>query len=151
MRSWAPLWSTIVDSSVWDEPDHVVKVFLTMMALKDNCHLVHLNAYQIAQRARKSEVEVLDALKILSSPDTRRVEPQEFEGRRIKATEDGWLILNGEKYLKAMQEEKRRANNRRAQAKWREGQKNKLPQNSPQFSERLSEREEYGLGGEGTI
>ena len=66
MNSWAPLWSGIVDSSIWDEPDYVVKVFLTMMALKDSDHIVRLTAYQISKRAKKDELEVLDALKILN-------------------------------------------------------------------------------------
>lgn len=116
MNTWAPLWNGIVDSSIWDEPDYVVKIFLTMMALKDADHVVRLTAYQIGKRARKSESEVLDALKILSSPDKRRMEKQEFDGRRIRAVEEGWLVLNGEKYRALVQLEMRRARNRRAQA-----------------------------------
>lgn len=123
MRTWFPLWSTCVDSSIWDEPDYVVKVFLTMMALKDADHIVRLNAFQLGKRARKSEQEVLDALKVLSSPDTRRVEQQEFEGRRIRAVEDGWLVLNGEKYRAMVSAEMKKARNRRAQAAYRARQK----------------------------
>jgi hypothetical protein len=114
-----------VDSSIWDEPDYVVKVFLTMLALKDSDHIVRLNAYQIGQRSRKTELEVLDALKILSSPDTRRVEPQEFDGRRIQSVEDGWLILNGQKYREMVSKERVKARNRRAQEAWRQRQKAK--------------------------
>lgn len=124
-KTWVPLWSTVVDSSIWDEPDHVLKVFLTMMALKDADHIVRLNAYQISRRARKTEQEVLEALQVLSSPDTRRVEKQLYEGRRIKAVEEGWLILNGEKYREEVSKEMSRARNRRAQAAWRLRQKNK--------------------------
>jgi len=116
MNTWAPLWSGIVDSSIWDEPDYVVKVFLTMMALKDSDHIYRGNAYRLAKRSRKTEAEVLDALKILSSPDKKRLEPQPYDGRRIKAVEDGWLILNGEKYRAAVALEMKRARNRRAQA-----------------------------------
>jgi hypothetical protein len=123
MRSWAPLWNGIVDSSIWREPDYVVKVFLTMMALKDEDHIVRLTAYQLGERAKKSEVEVLDALKILSSPDTKRVELQEFEGRRIQAVEEGWLILNGQKYRDMVQLEMIRRKNRRASAAFRARQK----------------------------
>ncbi len=122
-NTWAPLWSGIVDSSIWDESDTVCKVFLTILALKDSDHIVRLNAYQLWNRSRKSEVEVLEALRVLSSPDTKRVEGQEHEGRRIQAVEDGWLVLNGEKYRERVQVEMRRARNRRAQAKWREKQK----------------------------
>lgn len=121
--SWTPLWSGIVESSLWDEPDPVVKVFLTMLAMKDSDNIVRLTAYQIAKKSNKTETEVLEALKVLSSPDTRRVEPQEFEGRRIEAVEEGWLILNGEKYRQKVAEEMKRARNRRSQAAWRARQK----------------------------
>lgn len=124
-NTWSPLWSGIVDSSIWDESDTVCKVFLTMLALKDSDHIVRLNAYQLGKRSRKSEVEVLDALKVLSSPDTRRLGPQEYEGRRIQAVDEGWLVLNGNKYREMVQLEMKRARNRRAQAKWREKQKAK--------------------------
>lgn len=131
MNTWAPLWSGIVDSSIWAENDCVVKIFLTMLALKDADHVVRMNAYQIGARARKDELEVLEALKVLSSPDKKRVGPQEFEGRRIKAVEDGWLILNGAKYREMVQDEMRKSRLRRAQAAWRERQKRKALKFSP--------------------
>lgn len=119
MNTWAPLWSGIVESSIWDEEDFVVKVFLTMLALKDSDHVVRKSAYQLGRLARKDEGEVLEALKILSSPDTKRLEKQPFEGRRIRAVEDGWLILNGEKYRSMISREMKKARNRRAQAAFR--------------------------------
>lgn len=125
MRTWAPLWNGIVESSIWDEPDAVVKVFLTMLAVKDADHIVRKSAYQLGKLSRKSETEVLDALKVLSSADTKRIEPQPFEGRRIEAVEDGWLVLNGEKYRAMVRDEMRKARNRRAQAAYRERQKGK--------------------------
>lgn len=123
MKSWTPLWSMVVGSSIWDEPDWVVKVFLTMLALKDSDHIVRRNAYQLGKDARKSEQEILDALKILSSPDTKRIEPQPFDGRRIQAVEEGWLILNGEKYRTMLSVEMKRARNRRAQEAHRQRKK----------------------------
>lgn len=121
MNTWAPLWCGIVGSSIWDEDDFVVKVFLTMLALKDADHIVRLNAYQLAQRCGKgkTELQVMEALKVLMSPDTKRLEKQEFDGRRIKAVEEGWLVLNGEKYRAMVSLEMKRARNRKAQAAWR--------------------------------
>lgn len=138
-KTWAPLWNGIVDSSIWDEPDFVVKVFLTLLALKDADHIVRLNAYQLGKRSRKTELEVLDALKVLSAPDTRRLEPQPFDGRRIEAVEDGWLILNGEKYRSMVSLEMKRARNRRSQAAFRT--KKKMPSNNPQARERYATSE----------
>lgn len=123
MKTWSPLWSSIVKSSLWREPDSVMKVFLTMLALKDEDHIYRGSAFNLADDSKKTELEVLEALQILASPDRLRIEKQEFEGRRIRAVEDGWLILNGEKYREMIQMEMRRLRNRRAQAAHRERQR----------------------------
>lgn len=120
MKGWAPLWSGIVESSIWDEPDHVRIVFVTMLAMKDPDHVVRMTAYNIARASRKTETEVLEALKILMSPDTKRVEPQPFEGRRIEKVPDGYLILNGEYYRQMVSKEMTRIRNLRSQRAFRE-------------------------------
>jgi hypothetical protein len=113
LEGYAPFFSKIVLSSLWKEPDYVVKVFLTMLAIKDTNHLVKLSAYNISQLAHKTEKETLDALAILAAPDTRRIEPQPFDGRRIEKTPTGWLILNGKFYQDLMAEVNRRSYSRR--------------------------------------
>jgi len=123
MNTWAPLWSGIIDSSLWEEEGDVVKVFVTMLAAKDSDHICRLDAYRIHKKCHIDEVKVLDILKLLASPDTRRVSPQEYEGRRIRAVEDGWLILNGSKYRDMVSAEMRKARLRRAQATFREKKK----------------------------
>lgn len=125
-RTWAPLWSMIVDSSLWGEPDWVIKVFITILALKDADHVYRGTAYALAQRSKKTEAEVLEALKILSSPDNRRVEAQEFDGRRIELVPDGWLVLNGEKYKELVQQEMKRARDRRAAKAYRDRKKQRV-------------------------
>lgn len=119
MNTWAPLFARIVDSSLWLEPDYVVKVFLTMMAKKDADMIVRGSAFNISQWAKKSEQDTLDALKILSSPDTKRIEKQPFDGRRIERVEDGWLILNGKLYRDLMVKENERARKKRWAAEHR--------------------------------
>lgn len=109
MNTWTPLFSKIVDSSIWTELDHVVKVFLTMLALKDADQVVRYNAFGIAQRAHKTEKEVLEALKVLSSPDHKRLEKQPFDGRRIERVVDGWKLLNGQHYEDMMRDINRKA------------------------------------------
>ncbi len=101
MNTWAPLFSSVVESSLWDEPLHVRVVFLTMMALKDADHVVRKNEYQLRRAANVEEAQVLEALKILGKPDRKRPD-QEHEGRRIQKVEEGWLIINGDKYQKQM-------------------------------------------------
>ena len=121
MLNYVPIFSKIVDSSLWQESDCVVKVFLTMLAKKDGDHVVRANAFAIGRWALKSEVEVLEALKVLSSPDKRRIELQPHEGRRIKKVEDGWLILNGEYYREMV----KKANRQAYQARWQAGKRAK--------------------------
>jgi len=124
MSGWSPLWSMIVDSSLWSEPDYVCKIFVTMLALKDGDHVVRLTAYQLAHRSHKTEAEVLEALKILSSPDKKRLEPQEHDGRRISKVPSGWLVLNGEKYREMIRGIRRREYQAKWQKGYRERQKN---------------------------
>ncbi len=126
MNTWAPLWSPIVDSSLWEEDGDVVKVFMTMMATKNSDHVCELDAYKIAKKCNfrmadgsVDEVKVLDIIKILASPDTRRKVKQKYEGRRVRAVDGGWLVLNGEKYKLMVQDERRKARLRRAQANFR--------------------------------
>jgi hypothetical protein len=119
MNTWSPLWSGIVESSLWEESGDVVKVFMTLLARKDSDHVSRLTAFNIHKLCNIDEVEVLEILKLLASPDKRRLEQQEFDGRRIQVVEDGWLILNGEKYRRMVSNEMRKARLRRAQAKFR--------------------------------
>lgn len=61
---------------------------------------------------------VLDALKVMSSPDKRRV-GQPHEGRRIAAVDGGWVFLNGEAYRDEVKKIMKRARDARAQANYR--------------------------------
>lgn len=115
MNTWTPLWSGIVESSLWAESDAVRIIFVTMLALKDSDHVVRYSAFALARKANKTEKEVLAALKVLAAPDKRRLEKQPFDGRRIQKVEDGWLVLNGELYRQRMSEEMKKARWRRAQ------------------------------------
>lgn len=117
--TWTPLWSKIVDSSIWSEPDTVRIVFITMLAKKDSDHIVRGTAFNIAKWANKSEAEVIQALKVLAAPDKHRIEKQPFDGRRIEKHEDGWFMLNGEDYRRKVSEEMRKARLRRAQNTYR--------------------------------
>ena len=117
--TWTPLWSKIVDSSIWFEPDVVRIVFITMLAKKDSDHVVRGTAFNIAKWSNKTESEVISALKVLSSPDNKRIEKQPFDGRRIEKVDDGWLMLNGEEYRRKVSDEMRKARLRRAQNTYR--------------------------------
>jgi len=94
---YSKLFSEIVMSTIWREPNHVRIVWITMLALKDRFHCVNASIPGLADAAKVSIAECEEALRILLSPDpySRTVEN---EGRRIKKVEGGWAVLNGEKY-----------------------------------------------------
>jgi hypothetical protein len=137
MHTWTPLFSKIVDSSLWVEPDWVVKVFLTMLAVKDADQIVRTNAFGLGRKCwpmdKNAEEKVLAALKILAAPDKRRLEPQPHEGRRIQKVEDGWLILNGQEYEDLMRTINRRAYKAAKEREYRE-QKNRPLKQKPNTS-----------------
>jgi hypothetical protein len=133
MNSWAPIWSMIVDSSLWDEPYHVRLLFITMLALKDADNIVRYDGYLLGKKAHITPEECLEAMSVLSSPDTKRqafecLEKQEFDGRRIEKVDGGWLILNGPKYRSMIQKMKNRGYKTEWQFKKRhEGRKVAVP------------------------
>jgi hypothetical protein len=124
MNTWTPVFSKIVDSSIWVEPDFVCKVFITMLALKDADQVVRFNAFGLARRCWPNDIDggekrVLEALKVLSSPDKRRLEKQPHDGRRIEKVEYGWRILNGQVYEDMMRKINRKAYKAAKQAEYR--------------------------------
>jgi hypothetical protein len=131
MDTYSPIFARIVDSSLWSEPDFVVKVFITMIAKQDSDHVVRGSAYNIASWAKKTEAEVIEALKILAAPDTKRIEPQLFDGRRVERVNDGWLLLNGAAYQALMQAVNRRAYQRDKQREYRASKKEAAKNGAP--------------------
>jgi hypothetical protein len=123
VNTYSPLWSKVVHSSLWRENDAVVKVFLTMIAVKDSDHIVRLDAMGIGNLARKDEAETLRILAILQAPDTKRIEKQPFDGRRIEKVADGWLVLNGDKYREMMRTANRNAYQAQKQREYRNKKK----------------------------
>lgn len=107
MTGWVPIVSDVVDSSLWEEEDYVIKVFFSMLAKKDANFFVRGDIYTVAKYSNKRDriKEVVKALKILESPDTKKpLVKQEFEGRRIEKCDGGWKILNGAKYQQMVRE-----------------------------------------------
>ena len=108
-ENWTPLWSGLVLSSVWREPDHVRLVWVTMLAMKDWEGVVRCSVGALADLARVEVGKVREALERLKSPDADS-QRKEWDGRRIEELADGgWKVLNHEWYRDKMAAEKRRA------------------------------------------
>lgn len=104
--SWTPLFSDIVDSSVWglDHPTRIV--WITMLAKKDLNGEVRMSVPGLARAAVVSLEECQRALVVLMSPDPLS-RTKDHEGRRIEEVEGGWRILNHFKYRDKIGEHKK--------------------------------------------
>jgi hypothetical protein len=97
MGGFTKLFNTIITSSIWGEDDKTRIVWITMLALQDADGKVDAAIPGLADMARVSLEDCRKALQILLNPDPDS-RSKEYEGRRIKEIDGGWLILNAEKY-----------------------------------------------------
>jgi len=109
MNTWAPIWSQIVDSSLWEEKLEVRVLFLTMLSNKDiRDHVVRMPLRRLCKKANlhsdpmENARLVKESLQVLLSPDSKSVDEQPYEGRRLLEVEGGWLVINGEFYQREM-------------------------------------------------
>lgn len=93
MSGFTKLQSSILNSSIWDESDAVRVVWITMLAMSDSSGFVESSLPGLAHQSRKSKEATIAALGVLESPDAESKNP-DYEGRRIKKVEGGWLVLN---------------------------------------------------------
>lgn len=110
MSGYTKLFSSIVTSTVWREPDHVRLVWITMLALSDRFGVVEASIPGLADMARVSMKDCQAALKILSEPDEFS-RSKECEGRRIHETDGGWQLINHGKYRSKLSADERRVYN----------------------------------------
>lgn len=114
------MFSSIVASTIWREDDKTRIVWITMLALKDERHVVEASVPGLADMARVTIKECEGALEKLSSKD-RYSRNQEYDGRRIEKCDGGWRILNGEYYRAKMSADERREYQRDYHRDYRKG------------------------------
>ncbi len=98
---YTKLFSTIIHSTIWREPDYIRILWITMLAMKERNDTVQASLPGLADAARITMPQAVEAIERLSSPDEYSRDA-ENEGRRIEKCPGGWLILNGDKYRKLM-------------------------------------------------
>mgnify|MGYP000039982435 CR=1 FL=1 len=92
------IFTKILDSSIWLEPDATRIVWLTCIAAMDEDGFCAFAAP--ANLARRANVEMdacQKALVTLEGPDPNSSDP-EHEGRRLERVPGGWVVLNAAKY-----------------------------------------------------
>src|SRR5689334_15813431 len=107
MEGYTKLFGSIVASTIWREEKETKIVWITMLALKNSRGVVEASIPGLADLARVTLKECEAALKVLSSPD-KYSRSKEYEGRRIQAVPEGWLVLNHEKYRAKLNADERR-------------------------------------------
>ena len=112
------LFSSILDSTIWQEPAETRLIWITMLAMVDRRGEVHASIPGLAKRAGVTLSECENALECLLSPDKYSRTP-DHEGRRITPIDGGWELLNHAKYRALLSAEERREYNRKKQAEYR--------------------------------
>lgn len=122
--NWNPLFSSMLDSSVWAGGTKEEKlVWITLLAKKNRHGFVDMSLPGVAKAAGVTIQEAEAAVKKFESPDAYSRNAA-HEGRRIEpCTNGGWVILNHLYYRKKMQSAERREYLRRKQAEFRERKK----------------------------
>jgi hypothetical protein len=92
------LFTKILDSSIWLEPDATRIVWLTCLAAMDETGFAQFaGTPNLAHRANVSLEAALEAVACLESADLNSSDPDN-EGRRIERVPGGWMVLNAGKY-----------------------------------------------------
>lgn len=107
MGGFTKLYSSLVDSTIWRESKETKIVWITMLAKTDKFGVVEASLPGLADAARVTLEECLEALKVLMAPD-QYSRSREFQGRRVAEVDGGWQILNYAKYRSKLSEEDRR-------------------------------------------
>lgn len=121
--SYSKLHSSIVNSSLWCEEDHVRLLFVTLLAMCDRDGYVYGSRPGLERAAMITwREDQPDPWKVLMSPDKNssdRIRAPENDGRRIEEVSGGFRLLNFEYYRGLRNDDDRREQNRRAQEKFR--------------------------------
>jgi len=119
MSGYTKLFSSILASSVWNEPNAVRIAWITLLAMADRTGLVDASVGGIAHQARLSRDETEKALAVLQSPDRDSKNPA-HEGRRIAAMDrGGFMVLNYAEYRDGLGDDPETVAARNRQRKWR--------------------------------
>jgi hypothetical protein len=105
--SYAKLYSSITESSLWSEPKDVRLLFVSMLARADATGFVEASVPGLARMANLTIEEAEIALETLEGPDRHSKNP-EHDGRRILKVPGGWTLLNYEAYRNRRSDDERR-------------------------------------------
>ena len=113
------LFTKILDSSIWLEPDSTRIVWFTFLAAMNEDGFAHFSALEnLAARARVSLAKAKRAIEVLEGPDPNSENPDN-DGRRLERVPGGWMVLNAGQYREKFSREIEREQTRLRVAKHR--------------------------------
>jgi hypothetical protein len=115
---YTKLFHSILDSSIWQESKETKLLWVTMLAMVNKDGDVIASIPGLAARSGLAIGECEQSLQKLLSPDPYS-RTKDFDGRRIRAIDGGWELLNHAKYRRLMSAEERKEYNRLKQAERR--------------------------------
>lgn len=116
---FSKLFSDIIHSTVWREEMHVKVVWVTMLAMADRHGQVMASVPGLADAAKVTLDQCLDALEKFQKPDEYS-RTKDYEGRRVVEIDGGWLLLNYEKFRDRKDDEEQRIKTRERVRRHRE-------------------------------
>jgi hypothetical protein len=117
--AYTKLFSTIVTSTVWGEPNATRIVWVTMLAIATKDGEVLSTIPGLARMANVTTAEAEEAITRFLSPDQYSRTPDD-EGRRIEPIEGGWHLLNYDKYRRMASYDESKEQNKERQRRFRE-------------------------------
>jgi hypothetical protein len=102
--TFTKLFSSITESTIWVEPDHIRITWIAMLAMCDRRGRVWASIPGLANRARVSVEQAAEAIERFLAPDPYSRTPDN-DGRRIEVIDGGWRLLNYDKYRQIKDEE----------------------------------------------
>ena len=118
MTGWTPLYQQIIGSSIWEAPDHIRIAWITLLAVSNKEGIAAVTTSGLSRLANITIEHAEDAIRVLSGPDPDTL-TQANEGRRIARCEDGWKLLNFQKYRDKAKKAALREYNAAKQAEYR--------------------------------
>lgn len=107
VSGYTKLFSSILHSTIWREPDHVRLVWITLLAMAGKTGVADTSIPGLADAARVPLEKCEDALQRLQTPDPYS-RTGDNEGRRIEPVDGGWRLVNHGKYRAKMGADERR-------------------------------------------
>lgn len=106
-QGYTKLFQEIVTSTIWQAPNNCRVLWVTMLALKDKDHICRATVPFLAKACDISVEECQGYIDQFCQPDPHSRSKND-EGRRIIQVDEGFFIINGEKYRNLLRHEERK-------------------------------------------